>query len=334
MKVLITKKLMSPDIDYIQSRISPKVELIFPTDYDENSLIKLVKDADVLLGGFFSEELLKNAHALKFIQIPWTGVDNLDFELLQRHKVVICNSHSNAQVVAEHAIAMMMDAAKKISYHDREMRKGNWNKLYPNNKNLISPFSKEIYNSHVALIGFGAISRRIYKLLDGFGCKFTVFNRTGEISSEYIDKVRFFRINDFFDNAKDIDFLFIALPLTSETLGKIDKKYYDAMSNQSILINISRGQVLNQADLFFALSDNIIAGAAIDTWYNYPTPINPIVFPSIDYPFQNLENLILSPHRAGFVNTGFPHLDDAIENINNYVIGLPLKNKISLENKY
>ena len=62
------------------------------------------------------------------MQIPWTGVDNLNFELLKKYNVTVCNSHSNSLAVAEHAIALMFDAAKKISYHDRLLRIGEWNR--------------------------------------------------------------------------------------------------------------------------------------------------------------------------------------------------------------
>jgi len=66
------------------------------------------------LVAFFSERLLEHTINLKFAQVPWTGIDNLDFSLLRRFNVILCNSHSNAFVVAEHAVSMMMDVAKKI----------------------------------------------------------------------------------------------------------------------------------------------------------------------------------------------------------------------------
>jgi phosphoglycerate dehydrogenase-like enzyme len=334
MKVLLTKKMMSQDIEYIQSNISPNIQLVFPASYDESMLINYVPDAEVLFGGFFSEGLLSNAKKLKFAQIPWTGVDNLDFGLLSKHNVVVCNSHSNSEVVAEHAVAMMMDAAKKISYHDREMREGNWNRLFPNTQNIISPFSKKITGSTIGIIGFGAIGQHIVNMLQGFSCSFHVFTRSGVVAEEFKSKVQGFQIKDFLDKAKELDVVFVAIPLTKETQGMIDENFFNAMSEHSILINISRGQVLNPAHLYDALHNKQIGVAAIDTWHNYPSQSNPKVFPSLEFPFHELDNIILSPHRAGYVDSGFPHLDDAIENLNRAIVGEPLINVVSFEFNY
>jgi phosphoglycerate dehydrogenase-like enzyme len=334
MKVLLTKKMMAQDVEYIQSKLISDIELLFPENYDESTLIHNVSEADVLLGGFFSEALLSHAKKLKFAQIPWTGVDNLDFDLLGRHNLVVCNSHSNSEVVAEHAVAMMMDTAKKLSYHDREMRQGNWNRLFPNTQNKVSPFSKKITGSTMGIIGFGAIGQYIVKMLQGFSCSFQVFTRSGVVAEEYKNKVEVWQIKDFLDKAQELDVVFIAIPLTKETQGMIDDRFFKAMNEDSILINISRGQVLNPEHLFQALLNKQIGAAAIDTWYNYPSPSIPTVFPSLEFPFQELDNVILSPHRAGYVDSGFPHLDDAIENLNRSAMGEPLKNIISIINTY
>jgi phosphoglycerate dehydrogenase-like enzyme len=334
MKVLLTKKMMSQDVNYIQSSLNSDIELLFPVNYDEVTLIQYVSEAEVLLGGFFSEGLLSRAKKLKFAQIPWTGVDNLDFDLLRRHKVVVCNSHSNSEVVAEHAVAMMMDAAKKLSYHDRQLRGGNWNRLVPDVPNEVSPFSKKITGAKIGIIGFGSIGQHVVNMLDGFHCSFKIFTRNGVASPEFRQKLVVHKIDEFMAEASDLDFVIVAIPLTKETNGLIDHTYFTAMGDQSVLINISRGQVLNPEDLYLALVNKKIGAAAIDTWYNYPKPNELRAFPSLDFAFHELDNLVLSPHRAGYIDSGFPHLDDAIENINRFAKGLPLMNLVSLNNTY
>lgn len=334
MKVLLTKNLFPDDIKYIQDRLPNGIELIFPKGYSESELIDSVGEVDVLLGGFFSRELLKHAKKLKFAQIPWTGVDNLDFDLLGEFQTVVCNSHSNSEIVAEYAVAMMFDAAKKLTYHDRELRKGNWNRISPGVQNRVSPFSRKITNSNIGLIGFGAIGQHIYKMLQGFSCNFVSFTRSGVIPKEFRQQIKSFQITEFINEAKELDFVFLAIPLTLETKGLIREEYFNAMSDKCIFINISRGQILNPEHFYKALAENKIGGAAIDTWYNYPTATSPVVLPSVDYPFHKLDNLILSPHRAGYVDTGFPHLDDAIDNLKGAFRGEKLKNVISLNTKY
>jgi phosphoglycerate dehydrogenase-like enzyme len=106
------------------------------------------------------------------------------------------------------------------------------------------------------------------------------------------------------------------------------------MNTEGILINISRGEVLHESDLYHSLKSGSIAFAAIDTWFNYPSKDTPAVFPSKKHEYHLLDNLVLSPHRAGFVEGSFPHLDDAIENLNRCYLNQELINKISLTDKY
>jgi phosphoglycerate dehydrogenase-like enzyme len=332
--VLLTKNFFDSDLEFIKERVSPNINFITPKSFDDKGLLPHIENTDVLLGGYFSDVLLGNAKQLKFIQIPWNGVDNLCFELLRKHNSTVCNSHSNAGAVAEHAVALMLDAAKKIAFHDREMRTGNWNRLFPSIKNKISPFSRQITNSKVGFIGFGAISQHIHKLLSGFSCKHAIFTRTGTTPLELSDNESFYQINDFVNNAKELDFLFVCIPLTSQTKGLIDDSFFSAMNDKTIIINISRGSVMNEKQLFDALNQKKIGGAAIDTWYNYPNPENPIAYPSKEFKFHKLDNLVMSPHRAGYIDSGFPHLYDVIENLNRSIKDEPLKNIISLKDSY
>lgn len=332
MKVLLTKSFFKADLDYIKSRLSSKCELIIPEDFDEATILKYAPKADALLGAYFTEAILTVATSLKLIQIPWTGVNTLDFDLVDRFQVVVCNSHSNSYVVAEHAIALLLDAAKKITYHDALLRKGNWNRPGLND-NEISPFSKTLWHSKTAIIGFGAIGTNIYHMMNGFKCTFKVFNRTVK---QTIDdpNISYHVISDVYDELSDVDFVVVSLPLTEDTKALVDKKFLGAMNKNSVLINISRGEVLDEEDLYVALKNKTIASAAIDTWFNYPNKNSPLAFPSLNYPYHTLNNVVLSPHRAGFIDSGFPHLDDAIENLNRLANNEDLINIVSSKKGY
>ena len=128
--------------------------------------------------------------------------------------------------------------------------------------------------------------------------------------------------------------MFISVALTEQTTEMVNASYFNAMKNDAILINISRGEVLDQTALFNALINKDIAFAGIDTWYQYPNKETPVTFPSKENQFETLDNIIMSPHRAGMVDGSFPHLDDAIENINRLYANKPLINKVSLTNNY
>ena len=331
-KVLYTKPFFPADITYIKERIPADVQLITPESYTSEAIANVSGDVDMLFGGLITEEILKASKALKCIQVPWTGVDKLNFPLLKEYNITVCNSHSNSSVVAEHAVAMLFDAAKKISYHDKNMRKGVWNRPSPTNTSPITPFSKKISNTNIGIVGFGSIGSDIHQMLGGFNCNFKVFSRS---SKENLDaNTIHYDSNEILNQLSTLDFVFISVALTENTREIVNHSFLDAMKNDAILINISRGEVIDQNALFNALKSNSIAFAAIDTWYNYPNKENPIVFPSKENDFHTLDNIVMSPHRAGMVEGGFPHLDDAIQNINKLYNNEPLINKVSLTDNY
>jgi len=97
---------------------------------------------------------------------------------------------------------------------------------------------------------------------------------------------------------------------------------------------VSRGAIVEEQALFDALKEERIAGAAIDTWYQSPNATHPRIAPSASCDFASLDNLLMSPHRAGYAIGGFPHLDDAIVNLNNLVEGRDLINVIDPTRHY
>lgn len=332
MKVLLTKPFFEQDLTYIKSKLENGIELINPSQYDEESLCRLAGDVDVLFGGVITENLLSAAKNLKLIQVPWTGVEKLNYAILRRFNVPIANSHSNSGIVAEHAIALMFDASKKISSHDRMMRDGEWNRPQRVNLNKVSPFSLKVQHSKIAFIGFGAIGRTIAHYLKGFECEMMAFNRTGQ--GQPFNNLTYHPVESLNHRINKADIIFVTVALTDKTNGMLNRAFFASVKPETILINISRGEVIKEEALFEFLKSNPGASAAIDTWYRYPDTENPKVQPSAKFAFNELDNLIMSPHRAGMIKGELPHLDDAVENLNRLISKQPLINLISLEERY
>lgn len=332
-KILPTRKFFEKDITYIKSKLSPVCEFIIPHDYSLDTLKKHAHEANIFFGGLISKELCSEAPKLKFIQVPWTGVDNLNFKEIEEIGITVCNSHSNAYAVAEHAISLLFDIAKKISYHDVELRKGNWNRPKQDGVNEVSPFSRRISNSKIGIIGFGHIGKTIKEFLSGFSCEFHIVDAT--INDKYENgNSTFYPIIQIDELLPFVDFIFISVPLTEKTNSFINAEFFSKLNNSAILINISRGEVINEDALYYALINNQISGAGIDTWYNYPKNSLEPTFPSLKNPFHGLKNLVLSPHRSAFIDGELPHLNDAIDNINRAAKGLDPLNIVSTLNKY
>lgn len=332
--VVLTRKFFDADLKFITKGVKEGANIIIPEAFSEDDLVKYAPEADIFFGPVISKRLCEAATHLKFIQVPWTGVDNLNFDLIREIGVKVCNSHSNAYAVAEQAVALMFDAAKKISYHDRLMRIGDWNRPRPDGSNVISPFSMRVSSSNVGIIGYGHIGRLIKKYLSAFDCKFFVADLSFKDCLEE-NETAFFPMDSMHKILPLADFIFLCVPLTDMTRGFWGKQQFDLMKSDAILINTSRGEIVDEDALFNALSRKTIAGAAMDTWYNNPKgPYDVECSPSLRYRFQDLNNLVLSPHRAAMIAGELPHLEDAITNINRAVDGQDPLNVVSIENRF
>ncbi len=275
MKVLLTKALHAGDRDYLAERLDPSIELIEPSAWNEAGVIARIGHGDIgaLLGGMASEPVLAAAaaHRVRLVQIPWTGVDNLDLDAIERHDVAVCNSHSNATVVAEHALALLLCAIKKLAYHDRRLRTGDWNRVRPGG-NAVSPFSGTLVGARVVLVGLGAIGRAMVRLLAGFDARIETVTASGA-PSPGIGRV--WVAADLVEAVAGADAVVLALPLTSASRGLVDAAALAAMGPRAVLVNVSRGAPVDEDALYAALAGGGIGAAAIDTWWQGPTATSP-----------------------------------------------------------
>jgi phosphoglycerate dehydrogenase-like enzyme len=149
------------------------------------------------------------------------------------------------------------------------------------------------------------------------------------------DGVYFYPMTSLKELLGNVDYVFLCVPLTTETRGFFGEEQFAAMKEIAIMINTSRGEIVDEDALYEALKEKKIGGAAMDTWYNNPkNPFDTDCKPSLKNPFETLDNLVLSPHRAAMIAGELPHLEDAVMNINRVVDGLQPLNVVSVENKF
>ncbi|MFX1505715.1 MAG: 2-hydroxyacid dehydrogenase [Promethearchaeota archaeon] len=294
MKVLYGLRV-SPELKNLyRNELPDEIDLIFPEEINEETLLSLAPDVEVLVAYKLSSKFMEKATKLKHIQVPWTGSETLDFELLRKYShITVSNSHSNSLAIAEHAVSLLLSAAKRISYRDSRMRKGDWSPRY-NDVN-----SYWITGKTLGIIGYGAIGQKVGRILkNGFNMKvFAVKRDPSKINKE----VQL----DFLGGPKDLshllsesDFILISLPKTSETEGIIGRSELQLMKKSVVICNISRGIVINQQDLFEHLKENKHVIAALDVWYNYPQDRKNPTDVFQNYPFEELDNVVMSPHSA------------------------------------
>lgn len=317
LKILLLRSFLPSDLNYLKTHLSEYYEFIIPTDFSSDNLVNLAKDADIFIGNKISKELIDAAKNLKVIQVPGVGVDKIDLKLFKDKDISICNSHSNAQYVAEYSVALMFSLIKKICVHDRLIRKGDW--FRPKNDENEESYTPDSLNEKtIGFLGFGHIAQRIAAYLSAFPIKYFAFNRSGYKTESYVEGLPTINFVDLKSILSNSDIIFVTLSLTEKTRNLINLEEIKLMKKTAYLINISRGPVIREKDIYIALKEKYIAGAAIDVWYDDIYTDGNVKYPSKKFPFHELENIVLSPYCAAITKETSTHLRDVVSNLKLY----------------
>jgi len=334
-KVLILSKMVKYQVwekafNELNKKGKLNLEFIIPEKDEGETIKKYLKEVEVVIGGTFTKEGLEQAKKLKLIQIPFAGVDKLDFSLYKNYPdIFICNIHANKNAVAEHAFALILALAKNIVINDRDLRLGRWHG-FPAKQPTV-----QLQGKSIGIIGLGSIGWEIAKIGHTLGMRVYALKR--KIEDKDLKKKN---ILEFLGEKQDLekvinesDFIVVAVPLTKETRGLIGKKELKLMKGK-YLINISRGVVIDEEALFKSLKEGNLTGAAIDTWYQYPSSEQREVLPS-KYDFSKLNNVVMSPHTAGYTDRALEeNIKFVFDNIVKIYYGEEPENQIDPELEY
>lgn len=251
---------------------------------DPNNYLDEMRDADALIVRIAKcdGKAIAGSPALKVIGRTGVGYDSVDVaEATKRGIPVVITPGANNRSVAEHAVAMMFALSKNLYEAQTEMLRGNW-KIRDAKKAF------ELEGKTVGVIGLGAIGRETAKICQGCGMKLAGYDPF--LSREKIEALG----ADYYENYEDLlkvsDIVTIHVPLTEGTRNMIAKPQLEMMKDTALLINCSRGGIVNEQDLVEALKNGTIAGAGTDVYCSEP--------PATDDPLLNCPNLIVSPHSA------------------------------------
>lgn len=280
-------------------------------------------DSDIIIGGKLSKTELNEAKKLKAFFLHYTGLNNLPLQELEDRNIVVTNTHGKSHIVAEKALSLTLATmGRLVEYHLLLKNEGKWN----NWKNWEDDFWNSLYDKKCAIFGMGSIGKNIINLLKPFNCKIVGLerDRTKGLADIYA--------KDIVDMAEKCDVFFVSVPLTDDTKGIINKKILSKMKG-SFLINIARGCIVDEKDLYEALKDGTLAGAGIDAWYNYPKEYDKPTFPS-QYPIYKFENVVVSPHSASHAKeTINSYYEDIFDQLEYYLENNQFQKKLDL-NKY
>jgi D-3-phosphoglycerate dehydrogenase len=259
--------------------------IVVPSSSSEDELLRLVDDVDMIVSARVSGKMIKAALKLKMIQTTGAGVDGVDVDAATERGVIVCSSVGlNAVPVAEHAMSLILSLAKNITKYDKRIRSEGWIR-FP---------SVLLRKKTLGIVGFGSIGVEVAKRAKAFEMNILAVKR--QPSEELKRKLGL----DFLGSQDDLpriltesDFILLSIVLTPETVKMIGEKELRMMKKSAYLVNISRGNVLDEKALIKALEEGTIAGAGLDVYEAEPI--------KRDNPLLKLENVILTPHVAGAV---------------------------------
>jgi len=304
--VVATKFYQQADIDYLRAAL-PEIDFWFPRKVGDLKFLKNVAgEVDIFLGPPPSSDILKNAlGSLKMIQIPWSGLDGMDFSTCKEHSILCANSHTNAASVAELAVTLCLDVLKLTPFHHSAFCNGFLHR--PGSLEGFFP-PRLLTGKSVGILGFGSIGKEIYRLLTGFDLQFATVSRSGVKFDHILNYDRDTEFSDFLGNS---EILFITAPLTVETENILNEDSLSQIRKGAIIINVSRAELIDVRALYESLMEERISGVALDVHWKNISPEEQALVDEICH----MKNVVMSPHRGGFVAGELPHLDGAITNI-------------------
>jgi D-3-phosphoglycerate dehydrogenase len=245
-------------------------------------------DAVVEVGGSVATtELLDLGQAanLRLWQILGTGLDHVDVAGFLRRGIVLANTPGqfSAIALAEHALFFMLSLSKNSSISQAEVRAGR----------LYNPINRELAGQTLGLVGFGASARELAVRANGLGMRMLAYE-LAPVPQEVQDALNvtsYSAQGELDEVVREADYLSIHVPLTRTTRHLLDARLLALMKPTSVVINVARGEIIDQAALTDALLEGRLAGAGLDVFATEPLPV--------DHPLLGLDNVIVTPHVAG-----------------------------------
>lgn len=268
----------------------------------EADLCRAVADADGLVmraNGRVSEAVLAAAPRLRVVGRHGVGLDNIDVAAARRRGVTVVNTpHANSVSVAEHTVACMLTLLRNLTALDRAVRDGDW----PARNRLLG---SEVDGRTVGIIGLGNIGRRVARILHrGFGMQVLYTDPVPRPDAEVELGARRVLLPTLLRAA---DVVTLHLPLTESSRGLIDAAALASMPAHAVLVNVSRGGVVDEAALVDACRSGRLAGAALDVFVEEPLPA--------DHLLTSCDRVLLTPHSAAMTHESSLRMSLVVEDV-------------------
>ena len=226
---------------------------------------------------------------LDAVIVPFAAINQLDLKALTAKNIRVFNTNAHAPFVAERGLGLILAVLGRIVYFHNLLEAGDWAGRVEG-----GGFGKawtSLFGKKVAIYGYGAIGQSLAHLLKPFDVEIGILRRKSR------DMPGVTNFNHLDALAEWSDVFAISAPLNDETRGRIDQRVLRALQ-ESVLINVGRGEIVDEAALFESLESGRLKGFGCDVWYNYPTAETPICHPS-NFPIHAFSNVVMTPHNGG-----------------------------------
>ncbi len=281
-----------------------------------------VAEATIYLGGSLSQQQLDQAEELRWIQVPWAGVNRLmALDLSARPDLLLTNSPVMADAVADQTLAYLLMLNRSLPQQIVHQTKSEWVRY----RTVEHPDRRRLRGMTLGILGYGSIGRAIAARARAFGMRIVACKNRVDDGVEWLDRV--YPADERDAMLAESDFVVIALPLTDETRRSFARRAFRAMKPTACLVNIARGAIVDQGALVAALESGEIAGAALDAHDPEPLPVDSVLW--------KMPGVIVTPHSSGgFVGFGDEVATLFCENLRRFGQGDPLLNRVDRERGY
>lgn len=301
------------DDPYIEEEILSSIaNIIFIPNNRKKAFYESIKEADgiIIADRKMDVNTINKLSRCKVISRQGVGLDNIDLNQARKKGILVANvSDYCIEDVANYTVANILSLSNYMNVYDNHVKKGIWDINSISTTNNIPPI-RRINAQVLGVVGFGKIAKSVVDKMKCFGVEILVYSTD---SNKGLEKKYGIRYVDFETLLERSDIITLHIPLNEETIYMFNMEVFKKMKKTAFLINTSRGPIINEKDLYIALKEKVIAGAAIDVMEEEP--------PKPNNPLLTLDNIIITPHIAFFSEDSYKELRvKAAENIKKAII--------------
>jgi phosphoglycerate dehydrogenase-like enzyme len=322
MKALFLGNVAADTAEGIRAELPPGLEVEILDPIDQARLPQAAAAADILVSQHWRADY-PPAPKLRLVQSVATGIELFDLAALPRGALV-CNAFGHETAIAEYIVMVWLALHHRLFEISGEFReRGSWRTSWVESG---APHG-EVRGSTLGIVGYGRVGREVARRAAPFGCRILAANRSPREAETGVERI--FPLAELDAMLPECDTVALCTALGPETTGLIDAHRLARMKPTAFLINIARGQVIDEDAVYAALRDRTIGGAALDVWWQYPNAAEPLRRGS-RHPFHELPNVIVTPHNSGWTQGMVRRRwDEIADNIGRCVRGEPLINVVT-----